>query len=182
MQRLHNCWSWWKSRVNWDLSSPTEWWPLVAMNVQLKNFAWSVAVWATLASTPFLSFEVEHNSSWSPLQRLKDTKKLIKQYSERYQRIVLININYMFKQSSNNLQILTESKDRFLDWAAKHLPPSERPRRIAVVEESYLVRRVAATVLGRLKGFGTPTVHNHTWCPWCELFTFAYSFKDVVDS
>lgn len=122
------------------------------------------------------------NSSWSPLQRLKDTKKLIKQYSERYQRIVLIDINYMFKQSSNNLQILTESKDRFLDWAAKHLPPSERPRRIAVVEESYLVRRVAATVLGRLKGFGTPTVHNHTWCPWCELFTFAYSFKDVVDS
>jgi len=52
--------------------------------------------------------------------------------------------------------------DRFLDWAAKHLPPSERPRRIAVVEESYLVRRVVATVLGRLKGFGTPRVHNHT--------------------
>eukprot|EP00435_Cladocopium_sp_Y103_P057748 s830_g20.t1 len=52
--------------------------------------------------------------------------------------------------------------DRFLDWAAKHLPPVARPRRIAVVEESYLVRRVAATVLGRLQGFGRQTVHNRT--------------------
>jgi hypothetical protein len=54
------------------------------------------------------------------------------------------------------------NEDRFLDWAAKHLPPLVRPRRIAVVEESYLVRRVAATVLGRLQGFGRQTVHNHT--------------------
>ena len=55
-----------------------------------------------------------------------------------------------------------QPEDRFLDWAAKNLPPLARPRRIAVVEESYLVRRVAATVLGRLQGFGRQTVHNHT--------------------
>lgn len=46
--------------------------------------------------------------------------------------------------------------DRFLDWAAKELPPrrDQRPRQVAVVEESYLLRRVAATVHGRLEGFG----------------------------
>jgi len=54
--------------------------------------------------------------------------------------------------------------DRFLDWAAghpaKHLPPlTDRARKVVFVEESYLVRRVSATVLGRLSGpFGH--VHN----------------------
>ncbi|CAJ1385417.1 unnamed protein product, partial [Effrenium voratum] len=52
--------------------------------------------------------------------------------------------------------------DRFLEWAAMHLPPLHRPRMVAVVEESYLVRRVAATVLGRLSGFGDTHVHNHS--------------------
>eukprot|EP00913_Durusdinium_trenchii_P030879 g28921.t1 len=52
--------------------------------------------------------------------------------------------------------------DRFLDWAAKHLPPSHRPRQVVIVEESYLVRRVSATVLGRLFGFGYKTLHNQT--------------------
>jgi len=50
--------------------------------------------------------------------------------------------------------------DRFLDWAAVSLPPlPERRRRVVFVEESYLVRRVTATVLGRLGGgFG----HRHS--------------------
>ncbi|CAE7248005.1 Rbbp9 [Symbiodinium sp. CCMP2592] len=56
--------------------------------------------------------------------------------------------------------------DRFLEWAATYLPPSlaRRPRRVVIVEESYLVRRVTATVLGRLSGMtGTPRhVHNHS--------------------
>ncbi|CAE7347266.1 Rbbp9 [Symbiodinium microadriaticum] len=55
--------------------------------------------------------------------------------------------------------------DRFLEWAAKYLPPlARRPRRVVVVEESYLVRRVTATVLGRLSGiYGTPRhLHNHS--------------------
>ena len=54
------------------------------------------------------------------------------------------------------------SEDRFLEWASKHLPPLSRPRHVAVVEESYLVRRVSATVYGRLSGFGPDTLHNHS--------------------
>ena len=57
------------------------------------------------------------------------------------------------------------TEDRFLEWAAKYLPPlARRPRRVVVVEESYLVRRVTATVLGRLSGiYGTPRhLHNHS--------------------
>lgn len=52
--------------------------------------------------------------------------------------------------------------DRFLEWAATKIPPlDDGPRQVVFVEESYLVRRVAATVLGRLAGpFGH--VHNLT--------------------
>ena len=54
--------------------------------------------------------------------------------------------------------------DRFLDWAAANLPPlSNRPRRVVIVEESYLSRRVRATVLGRLSGMTAPShAHNHS--------------------
>lgn len=49
--------------------------------------------------------------------------------------------------------------DRFLNWADVNLPPIQnRQRHVVFVEESFLVRRVSATVLGRLQGsFG----HKH---------------------